>query len=641
MKSLNKKFHIDSLFTIEKAADGDGNANESNSVKIVGYANTTTKDRHGDVIIPDAWKQGGVMNYLKNPILLAYHDHSKPVGRVTELTVDDKGLRVTAEVFKAAQDVYEFVKEGVLKAFSIGAAIKDADYNRETDIFVIKDLELLEISIVSVPANQDSLFSLAKGFDSSDFEEFKKQFLPTENEAKGNSEPNGENKGKSKIMEKEELEQLLKGVAQATADAIKTAIPAPAAPVKVEDNTQKLVDEITARFEKRMADNDAANAIKLREVTQGLEGVLKEKSAEMEALMKNKMSFSDRQNQDPVTYQEKETAVLLSKIMGKKIEGTNYGSRVITKGTGAAGPHVSSMANGTDWETEVSNNILEELRRKLIVAPLFRNINMPLSVMRFPVNPEAGYAGWVNKTDYGSTASTGSAQTQGLTDVTLTTYKLATKEFITTEEEEDTVIPLIPIIRDAIVRRMAKAHDKALLRGGTYGTASVTVSASDPLVGVASLGGKTANKVTAAVTGAATVANLIAMRRKLGVWGLDPADLVFIVSNEVYYDLLEDTNFLTVDKIGSDRAVLRTGQIGSVLGIPVILSGEWAAKGANALAACCLYAPNFISGEQRGMTMESEYRIEVQSKLLVATRRLAFQQVTTSNGDGVSSLVWV
>ena len=46
--------------------------------------------------------------------------------------------------------------------------------------FIIKDLELLEISVVAVPANQDSLFSLAKGFDSDkDFDEFKKQFLPT------------------------------------------------------------------------------------------------------------------------------------------------------------------------------------------------------------------------------------------------------------------------------------------------------------------------------------------------------------------------------------------------------------------------------------------------------------------------------
>ena len=42
---------------------------------------------------------------------------------------------------------------------------------------MIKDAELFEVSVVSVPCNQAATFSLAKSFDShEEYEEFKKTF---------------------------------------------------------------------------------------------------------------------------------------------------------------------------------------------------------------------------------------------------------------------------------------------------------------------------------------------------------------------------------------------------------------------------------------------------------------------------------
>jgi HK97 family phage prohead protease len=58
------------------------------------------------------------------------------------------------------------VKEGILGAFSVGFRVKDADYLSETDGLKIKDAELFEVSVVSVPCNQAATFSLAKSFDS-------------------------------------------------------------------------------------------------------------------------------------------------------------------------------------------------------------------------------------------------------------------------------------------------------------------------------------------------------------------------------------------------------------------------------------------------------------------------------------------
>ena len=71
----------------------------------------------------------------------------------------------------------QLVKEGILGAFSVGFRIKDADYLQETDGLKIKDAELFEVSVVSVPCNQAATFSLAKSFDSvKEYEDFKKTF---------------------------------------------------------------------------------------------------------------------------------------------------------------------------------------------------------------------------------------------------------------------------------------------------------------------------------------------------------------------------------------------------------------------------------------------------------------------------------
>lgn len=154
---------------------------ESGDLVIKGYANTVAKDRAGDVIPAETWKTSSALtNYMKNPILLAFHNHTMPIGEVTALNITSEGLEVTARIPKSAPEhVYGLIKDQILKAFSVGFRILDADYNSDADIFVIKDLELHEISVVSVPCNQDSLFSLQKSLGSKDYQDLKKQFAPT------------------------------------------------------------------------------------------------------------------------------------------------------------------------------------------------------------------------------------------------------------------------------------------------------------------------------------------------------------------------------------------------------------------------------------------------------------------------------
>jgi len=157
---------------------------DTGDIIIRGYANTVTNDRAGDVIPTETWKSSNALtNYMKNPILLAFHDHKLPIGEVTELNITPEGLEVVARVVKSAPaSVYGLIKDGILKAFSVGFRILDADYEHEKGIFLIKDLELLELSVVSVPCNQDSIFSLEKTLCMKDYIELKQKFIKSEPE---------------------------------------------------------------------------------------------------------------------------------------------------------------------------------------------------------------------------------------------------------------------------------------------------------------------------------------------------------------------------------------------------------------------------------------------------------------------------
>ena len=176
---MNKTLYLNSSFETKALKKG------SNTLKIAGYANTTAKDRSGDVVTAEAWAKG-VENYRRNPVLLYQHKHDCPIGRVDNIRVDKKGIFVECAVSEAAEKnhgVQTLIKDGALKSFSVGFRVKDGKYNSEDDSMMITDVELLEISVVSVPCNQDSLFSIRKSFDSDEeFDEFKKSLKETDTE---------------------------------------------------------------------------------------------------------------------------------------------------------------------------------------------------------------------------------------------------------------------------------------------------------------------------------------------------------------------------------------------------------------------------------------------------------------------------
>jgi len=159
----NKTFYLNSSFEAKALKN-------SKSMKIAGYANTTSKDRAGDVVTAEAWAKG-VENFRKNPVMLYQHKHDCPIGRFDQISVDKKGIFVEGTVSEAAEKnhgIQTLIRDGALKSFSVGFRVKNGKYNSADDTMLITEVELLEISVVSVPCNQESLFSLKKSFDSQD-----------------------------------------------------------------------------------------------------------------------------------------------------------------------------------------------------------------------------------------------------------------------------------------------------------------------------------------------------------------------------------------------------------------------------------------------------------------------------------------
>lgn len=619
------------------------------SINIEGYANTVQVDRVGDVIPATAWHKA-LENYLKNPIILAHHDHAEPIGRMMEHRVDEKGLWVKARISAAAEDVFNLIKDGILTAFSVGFVVKDAVYDSVTDLFIIKELELLEISVVSVPCNQDSTFSLSKSFDDEkDYSEFKKQYAEKVVEPKEVTPPApaAANIKKEWNMDPKELELLLAKTAKDAADAVLKS-QAEAAEKAAKEKALKDAEDaainakvvaavksgesgaekLLADIEKRFADQSEMTSKQVAE----LSATIKEKTAELEAMTKSKMSFGDKNQAGEITYAEKEQAILCAKAMGVPFGDTKIGRALIEK----AGAHVASAT----WEKEVSLQMENEVRRRLVVTPLINHVQMATNVMTIPVNPEASNnADWMaaNGTAFGTTESAGTARTHQLGEITLSSYKVATREYLAYEEEEDSLLILLPVIRDAMIRRIARGVDKAYLIGAGSGT--------DPVKGLAKY--DATSTVQPTNTGVASIANLRALRKELGYWGLNPSEIVYVVSTDIYYDLLDDTTFQTMDKVGP-AATLLTGQIGVLANSPVLVSDAFPAKAGGTsvgittnVGAICVAPANFIGGTQRGLRLDTQDLVETQRKVMVASLRTGFTQFSTANGDGVSVLRWL
>jgi HK97 family phage prohead protease len=122
------------------------------------------EDRQGDIV-----ETRGINwdNFARNPVSLFQHDELQPIGRFEDargrctLRIDDEGRLVgtlhLARGTKASEEAWALVKQGVIRAASIGfRPLKDPIALRSGG-FHYPAIELLEASLVSIPALQSAL----------------------------------------------------------------------------------------------------------------------------------------------------------------------------------------------------------------------------------------------------------------------------------------------------------------------------------------------------------------------------------------------------------------------------------------------------------------------------------------------------
>lgn len=128
---------------------------------IVAWASKPIVDRQNEIIEGKAFD---VKNFKKNPVLMLSHNYSQPpIGRVLWIKQSDEGMKFKTQFANstAAEEIFDLYNTNFMRAFSVGFRPKkngweDVEEKGKT-IRVYKDVELIEISCVSIGACTDAL----------------------------------------------------------------------------------------------------------------------------------------------------------------------------------------------------------------------------------------------------------------------------------------------------------------------------------------------------------------------------------------------------------------------------------------------------------------------------------------------------
>ena len=655
---MEKIFNLTSTF---KALDED-----DGGVHICGMASTADFDRAGDTIDANAWTKGGLNNFEKNPIILFNHNYDKPIGRATGLKVTENGLELKAKISKSAPDhVAQLVKEGILGAFSVGFRVKDADYLEETDGLKIKDAELFEVSVVSVPCNQAATFSLAKSFDSMDeYEEFKKTFKNSvdlagqslakdEDSFEASDTPDGTEKSVQKEMTMSEvqtpeidLEAFAKKVADETAAKIairqaeekaaaeaeaKAAQEAADAELAKQAEVESVIktgiesgaERLMADIEAKLSEKDA----KIDEVIKQHQKDLEEKNAELTAMRESKRVFADRNGRG---LSDMGKDLMYGHMLGvytNKGWNTQYGQSLLEK----AG--IEYTTNAGDIDQEVSRQIEKEVQLQYRLAQIFREVQMNSASMVMPLQNDVEKAifATTGENAVGSGSTTGLAEAGGTAGTfeanqkILQAHRMISTTFMDNHIDEEVLVNLMPMLTEGVARAHARAVDHMILRGNTSpaitgltGAATASTGGSVDLDGAAVAAGNSATL---------TAELLLEARKDMGKYGLNPADVTYVVSQARYYDLIADPAFADITDVGSDIATKVTGSIGAVYGSPVIISDNFETEAATKPVAFAVATRNYVIPRLRGVSVEQDYEVARQRRVIVATQSLGFSEL--------------
>lgn len=285
---------------------------------------------------------------------------------------------------------------------------------------------------------------------------------------------------------------------------------------------------------------------------------------------------------------------------------------------------------GSWLSEEFSNQMLTKLEAELMVEPLFTKLTMPANRNQFSIPGRTtdviSYLIAPGADAIESTIAAGK--------VTFSTSRIKTLVGVTDQADQEAVVAVIDLVKQELVSSLARASEQGIIAGDVdIADANDVRKAFDGLLKIAVVAGNTVDG-----TGAISAANTLDARKKLGLYGINLADLAILAPVKVAFDMLALPEVMTVDKYGASATIL-TGEIGKLWGMPIIASAQipenLTASGVvdnttpgTKTAALIVNKRFFGVADRNGIGLEEERKAVSSSTLYVGYRDLDFKKLS-------------
>ncbi len=126
------------------------------------------EDSYGEIVAPGAFAESLAELDAKQrrvPVLWQ-HRSDQPIGVYSEITEDETGLFVKGGLLigdvAQAKEAHALMKAGAVTGLSIGYWVRESSFDEKTKIRTLTKLDLVEVSLVTFPANDDARVEAVK-----------------------------------------------------------------------------------------------------------------------------------------------------------------------------------------------------------------------------------------------------------------------------------------------------------------------------------------------------------------------------------------------------------------------------------------------------------------------------------------------
>ena len=669
---------------------------------IEGFGSTDAVDDYNEVVEAESFREW-LPWFLEFPTVCFNHElfYELPIGKVLKAEIREHGLWVEVLVSKSAPKVWQLIKEGILKAFSIGFGgleFKKDDTDGARPALTWTKIKLVELSVVTLPAQREALFAVAasKGIDLG-------SLFSNPQDAKGAGIMPPE------VVTKADVTKIVSTEIKDTAANLETiATDAGAAAAKsATDAISKTMDQRAADFGRdvKALQEALANAATKAEFTEAVDKIKADLMPVIEHMQRNAqpmlqnvgLEFLYDKRDMAASYLEKSIAREHSRELLHIRSLINLPEQVLRKGDdraelmedfqfasdnlyilhnmaqialGSAYGGIRSLkywseykriesefrkamdtataTEGLEWvPTNFSAQLHAEVTQLGELSGLFDQFTMPTKVYEWPIQVSRATA-YLMPESISDAAEAVPASTPGTGQTTFTAKKLMARVLTSREFEEDSIIAALQFIRTEIAMQFARAREDTILNGDTaapHQDVDVT-NAKDHRKAWLGLRAYALDNSYGTDTSTFALADLRTIRGTLGKYGVHPKNLAYILSPTIYITkFLADSDITTMEKAGA-RATWLQGEADSVDGAPIRVS-EFQREDLNASgifddatetksAITVVYRPGWKLGVRRNATMVAELLAATDQMQIVSTMREDYEAMHGT--DAVTAL---